>query len=672
MIYDKDIVSALACGSAKEKGVKKMAKERYEFQAETKQLLDLMIHSIYTNQEIFLRELISNASDAIDKLHYESLTNRDLLEGNDSFSIHLAVDGNKLTIADNGIGMDKQDIVNDLGTIARSGTKAFLERLREAKESGSDLSDKELIGQFGVGFYSAFMVADSVTVETRKAGTSQGFVWESTGDGAYTLDEADVAAHGTTITLTLKPEFAGSGEENFADSDRLSALVKKYSDYIRYPITMNVIVEEPVKDKDGKVVEGAEPIKKDELKTLNSMQPLWTRNKSDITTDEYKDFFRHQFYEWEDPLEIFHTKAEGTVEYTALLFIPGSAPYNLYYTDFEPGVQLYSRHVFIMDKCKDLLPDYLRFVKGLVDSPDLSLNISREILQQSRNVKLIGKNLEKNILKTLARKLEKNREEYERFWKEYGKSLKIGIYSSMMSGENNVDKLKDLVLFYSSKEGKLVSLKEYRERMKDGQEKIYYATGKDKETIDAMPQTELLRDRDLEVLYLLDPVDEFAVEAIREYDGKTFHSVSRGDLDLEDEAFKEEKKKNEDIAKTNEGLLKAVKEALGTKVTDVRLSNRLKSGAVCLVADAAGPSLAMEQAFAGADNPFMKARRILEINPHHDLFGRLQKIYAADAASDELKEYSVLLYDQALLLEGILPDDPVAFANKVARMMAKE
>ena len=319
-------------------------------------------------------------------------------------------------------------------------------------------------------------------------------------------------------------------------------------------------------------VEGAEPIEKTELKTLNSMQPLWTRNKSDIKDEEYADFFRHQFYEWEKPMEVFHTKAEGTVEYTALLFIPGSAPMNLYYSDYEPGIQLYSRHVFIMDKCKDLLPEYLRFVKGLVDSPDLSLNISREMLQQSRNLKVIGKNLEKTILKTLARKAEKERPEYEKFWNEFGKSIKIGIYSGMMTGENNADKLKDLVLFYSARQGRLVTLKEYVEAMKDGQQKIYYAVGKDKESIDALPQTELLKDRDLDVLYLFDPVDEFAIEALHEYDGKSFHSVSRGDLDLDDDTFKEEKKKNEDLAKDNEGLLQDVKKALESKVVDVRLS----------------------------------------------------------------------------------------------------
>ena len=649
-----------------------MAEERYEFQAETKQLLDLMIHSIYTNREIFLRELISNGSDAIDKLHYEALTNRDLLEGDTEFSIRLAIDKDKktLTVADNGIGMDKEDIKANIGTIARSGTKAFLERLKAEKEDSENVSDKELIGQFGVGFYSAFMVAKAVTVLTRKAGTDTGYCWKSTGDGSYTLTECDVKHHGTAVVLELKDEFT-TGEDDFLDESRLSELVKKYSDYIRYPIMMNVTVKEVPKNEDGQPVEGADPIEKTELKTLNSMQPLWTRNKSDIKDEEYADFFRHQFYEWEKPMEVFHTKAEGTVEYTALLFIPGSAPMNLYYSDYEPGIQLYSRHVFIMDKCKDLLPEYLRFVKGLVDSPDLSLNISREMLQQSRNLKVIGKNLEKTILKTLARKAEKERPEYEKFWNEFGKSIKIGIYSGMMTGENNADKLKDLVLFYSARQGRLVTLKEYVEAMKDGQQKIYYAVGKDKEGIDALPQTELLKDRDLDVLYLFDPVDEFAIEALHEYDGKSFHSVSRGDLDLDDDTFKEEKKKNEDLAKDNEGLLQDVKKALESKVVDVRLSNRLKSGAVCLVADAAGPSVAMEQAFAGADNPFMKARRILEINPHHELFSKLKTLYDGETDKEAFKEYSELLYDQALLLEGIMPEDPVVFAQRLAKMMAK-
>ena len=651
-----------------------MAKEMHEFQAETKQLLDLMIHSIYTNHEIFLRELISNASDAIDKMHFESLTHRELLEGDEDYEIFLVPDkeSHTLTISDNGIGMNREEVIDNLGTIAKSGTKAFLEQLQKAKENNSEITDKEMIGQFGVGFYSAFMVAEKVTVVTRKAGESQAVRWESTGDGSYSIEDCEKEKRGTTITITLAKDFYGDkAEENFAENYKLESLVKKYSDYVRYPIKMNFEIEETPKDEDGKPIEGAEKIKRTELRTLNSMQPLWTKNKSEIKPEEYNEFFKNQFHEWEDPLEVFHTKAEGTVEYNSLLFIPAHAPFNLYHTDYEPGLQLYSRHVFIMDKCKDLLPDYLRFVKGLVDSPDLSLNISRELLQQSRELKIIGRNLEKNILKTLERTMKNNREKYEKFWGEFGKSLKIGIYNSIYSGDDTVSKLKDLLLFDSSKEGKLTSLKEYVDRMPESQKKIYYATGKDKEMIEHLPQMELLRDKGIEVLYLLDPVDEFAIETIREYADKKFHSISRGDLELDDAESQEVKKETEDIAKKNDDLMKDIKEALGDKVADVKVSTRLKSSAVCLVADEQGPSLAMEQAFAEAANPMFKAKRILEINPHHDLFTRLQSLHDAGKESADFKDYCDLLYTQALLIEGILPEDPIAFANKVAQLMAK-
>ena len=651
-----------------------MAKEMHEFQAETKQLLDLMIHSIYTNHEIFLRELISNASDAIDKMHFESLTNRELLEGDEDYEIFLVPDpaSHTLTISDNGIGMSREEVIDNLGTIAKSGTKAFLEQLQKAKETNAAITDKEMIGQFGVGFYSAFMVAEKVTVVTRKAGEKEAVRWESTGDGSYSLEACDKEKRGTTITITLAPDFYGDkAEENFTETYKLESLVKKYSDYVRYPIKMNFEIEEMPKDKDGKPIEGAEKIKRIELRTLNSMQPIWTRNKSDIKPEEYNEFFKNQFHEWEDPMEVFHTKAEGTVEYNSLLFIPAHAPFNLYHTDYEPGLQLYSRHVFIMDKCKDLLPDYLRFVKGLVDSPDLSLNISRELLQQSRELKVIGRNLEKNILKTLERTMKNNREKYEKFWAEFGKSLKIGIYNSMYSGEDTVSKLKDLLLFDSSKDGKLTSLKEYVDRMPESQKKIYYATGKDKEMIEHLPQMELLREKGIEVLYLLDTVDEFAIETIREYADKKFHSISRGDLELDDAESQEAKKETEDIAKKNDDLMKDIKEALGDKVADVKVSTRLKSSAVCLVADEQGPSLAMEQTFADMKNPMFKAKRILEINPHHDLFGRLQKLHEAGKEGADFKDYCDLLYTQALLIEGILPEDPIAFANKVAQLMAK-
>ena len=652
-----------------------MAKEMHEFQAETKQLLDLMVHSIYTNREIFLRELISNASDAIDKAHFESLTNRELLEGNDTFEIYLVPDeaSHTLTISDNGIGMTYDEVVDNIGTIAKSGTKAFMEKMKEAKEAGGDVSDKEMIGQFGVGFYSAFMIAEKVTIVTRKAGQATAVKWESNGDGTYSIEVCEKETRGTSITLTLLPEFYGEkAEENFTDTYKIETLIKKYSDYVRYPIKMNFVIEETPKDEEGKPIEGAEKTKRDEMRTLNSMQPLWTRNKNDIKPEEYNDFFKELFHEWEAPMDVLHTKAEGTVEYTSLLFIPAHAPFNLYHNDYEPGVQLYSRHVFIMDKCKDLLPDYLRFVKGLVDSPDFSLNISRELLQQSRELKLIGKNLEKNILKTLERTLKNDRSKYEKFWEEYGKSLKIGIYNSMYSGNDTVGKLKDLLLFASSKEASTVSsLKEYVERMPESQKKIYYATGKDRETIEHLPQMELLREKGIEVLFLLDPVDEFAIETIREYEGKQFHSISRGDLDLDDVESQEVKKETEDISKKNEDLIKDIKEALTNKVSDVKVSNRLKSSAVCLVADEQGPSIAMEQVFADAKNPMFKAKRILEINPHHDLFSRLQAIHGTDKESVEFKDYCDLLYTQALLIEGILPEDPIGFANKVAKLMAK-
>ena len=649
-----------------------MAKETHQFQAETKKLLDLMIHSIYTNREIFLRELISNASDAIDKIHFEALINRDLLEGDDQYEIFLVPDEktHTLTISDNGLGMNKEDLMNNLGTIAQSGTKAFLEKLQEAKEGGD--TGKDLIGQFGVGFYSAFMVSEKITVVSRKAGEKQGYKWESTADGSYTIEECDKEKRGTSITLTLLPEFYGDkAEENFTDTYKLQSLVKKYSDYVRYPIRMNFVVEEQPKDADGKPIEGAGTIKRNEIRTLNSMQPLWAKNKSDIKPEEYDEFYQNLFHDWEKPMEVMHNKVEGTIEYTSLLFFPQSAPYNLYHSDYEPGLQLYSRHVFIMDKCKDLLPEYLRFVKGLVDSPDFSLNISRELLQQSRELKLIGKNLEKSILRQLNTTLKKDREKYEKFWAQYGKSLKIGIYGSAYTGQDTVDKLKDLLLFTTSKEDKLITLKEYVERMPENQKKIYYATGKDRSAIESLPQMELLRDKGIEVLFFLDNIDEFAVEVMREYDGKPFHSISRGDLGLDDVESQEVKKETENIAKTNEDLIKDIKETLGDKVSDVKISSRLKSSAVCLVADEMGPSFAMEQVFAETNNPMFKAKRILEINPKHDLFARLQKIHEAGKEDVQFKDYCNLLYAQALLIEGIMPDDPAAIANQIAQLMAK-
>ncbi len=639
-----------------------MAVETREFQTETKKILDMMIHSIYTNKEIFLRELISNASDAIDKLKFAALTEPELMDDAER-EIYLIPDvaSRTLTIADNGIGMTYDEVNDNIGTIAKSGTKAFLEKLQEA----GDAQDKDLIGQFGVGFYSSFMVADKVTLLTRSARSDKAVKWQSNGDGTYTIEEADKPSVGTAITLHLTEEFAG-GEEDFLQTYRLTELVKKYSDYIRYPIRMNVSRVEPERDADGNIVEGGEKKTVTELRTLNSMKPLWTRAKSDITTEEYNDFYKNQFHDWEDPMDVIHTKAEGTVEYTALLYLPTSAPFNLYHPDFTSGVQLYSRHVFIMEQCKELLPEYLRFIRGLVDSPDFSLNISRELLQQSRELKLIGKNLEKTILKTLAKKLEKDRTKYESFWNEFGRTLKIGIYTDFTSH----DKLKDLLLFPSSNEDHaLTTLKEYVGRMRDEQKSIYYATGKDRATIERLPQMELLREKNIEVLYLTDNVDEFTLEALREYEGKKFRSISRGDLDLGD-IDAEKKQETETLAKDNDALLKDIKEALSEKVSEVRLSTRLKSGAVCLVSAEQGVSLAMEQLLAEANQPVFKAQRILELNPHHKLFTTLQSIHSSDD-KDTFGEYCSMLYDQALLIEGILPEDPIDFASRVAKLMAR-
>jgi len=650
-----------------------LAKETKEFQAETQELLNLMINSIYTNKEIFIRELISNASDAIDKVHFQSLTNSELLGDDTNYQIFLIPDENShtLTISDNGIGMSREEVVENIGTIAKSGTKMFLEQLKNAKDNGS--VGEDLIGQFGVGFYSAFMVADKVTLLTKKAGENEATRWESTGDGSYTIEEAEKESRGTSVILTLKEEFYKEDSGlNLTDTSTIRSLVKQYADYVRYPIKMNFIVEETPKDEEGKTIENAEKVKKTELRTLNSMEPLWTKNKSELKDEDYNEFFKQQFHEWEKPMEIFHTKAEGNVTYTALFEIPAHAPFNLYHTNYEPGISLYSHHVFIMDKCKDLLPEYLGFIKGLVDSPDLSLNISRELLQQSAELKSIGKAIEKNILKTLERNLKNKREDYEKFWLEYGKALKIGIYNSMYTaGFDTIDKLKNLILFKSSKEGKFVSLKEYVDRMPESQKKIYYATAKDEATIEKLPQMELLRDKGIEVLYLLDNVDEFAVDAIREYEEKPFHSISQGDLDLGDAESKEVKKETAEIQKSNNSLLKDIKKVLGDKVENVKISSRLKSSAVCLVTDEGGPSLSMEQTFKQMENPIFKARCILEINPHHELFGKLKAIYTEGKDSENFKEYCDLLYTQALIMEGVLPENPVDFANKIAKLMAK-
>ena len=633
-----------------------MSTETLEFQAETKRLLDLVVNSIYTNKEIFLRELISNASDALDKLHFESLTNQNILEGNEDLEIFVMTDSDTktVTISDTGIGMTRDEVVANIGTIAKSGTRAFLDKLRE----GSENLNEELIGQFGVGFYSAFIVAEKVELMTRKAGETSAVKWTSEGAGEYTLEDFDKESRGTTIVLHLKPEFCSGEEFDFTNHYTIENLIKKYSDYIRYPIKMNFTTQD--KDKNPVV----------EVRTVNSMQPLWTRSKSDIKDEEYEEFFRHQFHEWEKPMEIFHTKAEGTIEYTALLCIPKHAASNLFFADYEPGLQLYSRHVFVMDKCKDFLPDHFRFIKGLVDSPDLPLNVSREILQQSRDVKKIGRSLEKNILKQLSKILKNERERYEEFWAQFGKSLKIGVYNNSYDDKVKED-LKDLLLFTTSKDLKLSTLAEYVERMPESQKKIYCATGKDAESIAKLPQLEILRERGIEVIYLVDPVDEFAINALVNYNGKEIQSVNREDFEIDDEDADKKKAELDELSRSYENLLMDVKTAIGESVNEVRLTSRLKSGAVCLVTGVNGPSLNMEQTFAPMNNPFFKAHKILELNPNHALFKKLSGLHALDKNSDDFKDFCKLLYAQALLIEGIMPEKPVDLANKIAELMAK-
>jgi len=634
-----------------------IGKQTREFQTETKQLLDLMIHSIYTNREIFLRELISNASDAIDKIRVQSLTNHDLLEGDPDFEITLVADekANTLTLTDNGIGMTYDEVVENIGTIAKSGTKSFLEKLKEA----GGAADSELIGQFGVGFYSAFMVAEKVTLITRAPGQTKGICWESTGDGTYTIEECDREKRGTSLILSLHPEFRSSEnpEENFLNQYTLQRLVKKYSDYIRYPIKMTFTV----KGKDGEA-------DTQEVRTLNSMTPLWVKSKNEIKPEEYSQFYKEVFHAWDDPLEVIHTKAEGAVEFTTLLFLPAHAPFDFYQRESTTGIRLYSKNVFVMDNYQDLLPEYLRFVRGLVDSPDFSLNISRELLQHSSQLKKIGKNLEKTIFKTLEKMLEKDRDKYKKFWQEYGKAVKNGVYSDFA----NREKLQALLMFPSSHSAdELTTLDEYIARMPESQTVIYYATGKDHSSVERLPQMEILKEKGLEVLYLFDRVDEFAIDSLREYKEKKFQSISRGDLKLQELDAPKEKKDDEAAVKENETLTAAVKEQLKGRVADVKISHRLKTSPVCLVSGDEGISLSMEQILSEMDNPMYKASRILELNPDHELFGVLKELHAAEPASDHFKDYCELLYGQALLMEGLTPEDPIGFAAKVARLMTK-
>lgn len=625
-----------------------------EFKAESKRLLDMMINSIYTHKEIFLREIISNASDAIDKLYFKSLTDTSVGMKKSDFAINIAIDkeNRTLTVSDNGIGMTEQDLENNLGTIANSGSFAF----KKDNDLGDDV---DIIGQFGVGFYSTFMVAKEVTVVTKAFGSDQAYKWTSDGVEGYTIEECDKPdGVGTTITLKLKDDTDDEKYSTYLDQYQIQSLVKKYSDYIRFPIRMEV--EHTHYNEEGK-----EPEVHKAIETLNSMTPIWKKNKSELKDEDYNNFYMEKFGDYEPPVAHIHSKNEGVATYDALLYIPARAPFDYYSKDYEKGLQLYSSGVMIMEKCADLLPDWFSFVKGVVDSEDLSLNISRELLQQDRQLKIIAKNLEKSIKNELAKLLKNDREKYEKFYSVFGLQFKFGIYQSYGAANET---LKDLLMFPSSFDGKNVTLKEYVSRMKEDQKEIYYACGETKERIEMLPQLEKIKDKGYEVLYFTQDVDEFAIKVMINYDGKPFKSISDADLDLDTEEEKEEAKK---LDEENKDMFTFMQEAIADKVKTVRLSKKLKTHPVCLSSDGS-ITIEMEKvlnAMPQNDGNKVKAEKALEINPNHPIFEKLKDLYAND--KDKLKDYAKLLYDQALLIEGMSIDNPVEFANLVCDLMTK-
>ncbi len=633
--------------------------ETKQFKAESKKLLEMMIHSIYTHKEIFLRELISNASDAIDKLYFKSLTDDKVGLNKEDFAIWLSVDkeGNRLKISDNGIGMTAEELESHLGTIAESGSLKF-------KSENKLDEDNQIIGQFGVGFYSAFMVAKKVTVISKAYGSDKAYQWESEGVDGYTITEADKKSVGTDIILELLPDSEDEDYSGFLDQYRLKSLVKKYSDYIRFPIKMEVTHSRQVEMSDEDREAGKSPEFEEylEIETLNSMVPLWKKNKTELKEEDYKHFYAEKFFDYNPPLKYSHVKNEGAANYNALLYIPSKAPYDYYSKEYEKGLQLYSNGVLIMDKCSDLLPDYFSFVRGLVDSEDLSLNISREMLQHDRQLKVIAKSIEKTISGELKKMLKNEREKYEEFWKAFGLQMKYGIYSDFGM---NKDKLQDLLLFTSSNENKLVTLDEYVTAMREDQKYIYYATGESTARISQLPQTELVRDNGFEILYLTDNIDEFAVKSIGKYKDKEFRSVSSDDLGLESPEKKEEIKAKEEEAS---GMLEDLAKALDGKVTKVVLSQRLKTHPVCLTSEGE-ISLEMEKVLnAMPTDQKVYAQKVLEINPEHEIFGKLTAVKES-GDNDKLAKYAKLLYDQALLIEGINIENPVEFSNLICELM---
>ncbi len=639
-----------------------------QFKAESKRMLDLMINSIYTNREIFLREIVSNASDAIDKRYYEEAKAGKTGLSRDNFEIRIEPnsEAGTLSISDNGIGMSEKELEENLGIIAKSGSLGFKSENEDAKE------ETDIIGQFGVGFYSAFMVAKHIEVTSRKLGEDVAHVWSSDGADGYTVEEGSRSQVGTTVVLTLRDDTNDEKYSDYLSEYRIRGLITKYSDYIRYPIVMNV--------EKSRMVEASEEEKakedyKPEYETyhederLNNMVPIWKKKKSEITEEEYNEFYKNKFFDWNDPLKVIHTNVEGVISYDALLYIPSKVPFNYYTKDFKKGLQLYSSGVMIMDHCEDLLPDYFSFVKGLVDSPDLSLNISREMLQQDRQLKAIAQRLEKKISSTLMEMQEKDRESYDKMFDAFGVQLKYGIYDGY--GVNK-DKLKDFIEFYSNTTEGLTTFKEYVERMRDDQKYIYYATGESKDKIAKMPQMDLFQEKGYEVLYCTDEIDEFVLKMMQSYDDKEFKSIS--DKDLGFELSEEEKKAQEAKQEEAKDVLDAVKEALGNRVASVILSTRLKSHPVCF-ASGDGLSIEMEKVLkaqaertGNKEAADIEADKILELNGNHDFFPALKTAVEADD-KEKVQDYAELLYDQALIIEGMPIEDPVAFSNRICKLM---
>jgi molecular chaperone HtpG len=642
--------------------------ETLPFQAETKQLLDLMIHSLYSNKEIFLRELISNASDALDRLRFEALTRPELLEGDEKLEIRLEADrqNRTLTIHDNGIGMSKDEVIANIGTIAKSGTRELVNRLKEGE---SKQTIAELIGQFGVGFYSSFMAADRVELLTRRAGETAATRWESTGDGTYKVADAEKPGRGTTIKLHLKPEDRENGMDEFSDRWVISRIVRRYSDFVSYPIILTAEKDPEIEDLAKEKETGEKPKMPLEEKTLNSMKPIWTMPQSEVTQEQYNDFYRHVSNDWNEPLKVISYKAEGRVEYQALLFLPSQAPYDLYYVASKVGLQLYVKRIQILEKCEDLLPRYLRFVRGVVDSPDLALNVSREMLQQDRFITLMKKGLTKKLLDVFTEMKEKEADTYLKFWKEFGRAIKEGVSEDY----ENKEKLLELLLFESSHDPeKLTSLKEYVSRMKEDQKEIFYLPGESRSQVENSPHLEAIKVKGYEVLYLVDTVDELLTQSLNEYDGKKLKSVGKGTVNLGNE---EEKKQTEEELKAQEEAMKPLLDNLQKKldewVKQVRLTNRLTNSPVCLVGAEHDYSPQLEKLLQKGKGGGPKQRRIMELNPKHEIVAKLKERYDKDQNDPILEDYAQLLFGSGLLVEGGELPEPVKFNRAVADLMAR-